>query len=83
MLPVALASRDEGGVDAMSTSESPVASITPDFRVMSYNLLAESNVKAAEQFPSVPDWILDARRRLRSVQAEIEHWDPDVLCLQE
>nr|XP_025037768.1 protein angel homolog 1 isoform X1 [Pelodiscus sinensis] len=55
-----------------------------EFRVMSYNILAQDLV---EQSPDLylhcqPD-ILDWSYRLPNLLQEIQHWDPDVLCLQE
>ncbi|KFP76857.1 Protein angel 1, partial [Apaloderma vittatum] len=55
-----------------------------EFRVMSYNILAQDLV---EQSPDLylhcrPD-ILNWNYRLPNLLQEIQHWDPDVLCLQE
>ncbi|NXJ78474.1 ANGE1 protein, partial [Trogon melanurus] len=63
-----------------------VAKNTPlfEFRVMSYNILAQDLV---EQSPDLylhchAD-ILNWNYRLPNLLQEIQHWDPDVLCLQE
>ncbi|XP_020649551.3 protein angel homolog 1 isoform X1 [Pogona vitticeps] len=55
-----------------------------EFRVMSYNILAQDLI---EQSPHLymhchPD-ILNWSYRLTNLLQEIQHWDPDVLCLQE
>uniref|UniRef100_A0A8D0HEZ0 Protein angel homolog 1 n=1 Tax=Sphenodon punctatus TaxID=8508 RepID=A0A8D0HEZ0_SPHPU len=55
-----------------------------EFQVMSYNILAQDLV---EQSPDLylhchPD-ILNWKYRLTNILQEIQHWDPDVLCLQE
>uniref|UniRef100_A0A8C8R5T5 Protein angel homolog 1 n=1 Tax=Pelusios castaneus TaxID=367368 RepID=A0A8C8R5T5_9SAUR len=55
-----------------------------EFRVMSYNILAQDLV---EQGPDLylhcQPHILDWNYRLPNLLQEIQHWDPDVLCLQE
>ncbi|XP_048342420.1 protein angel homolog 1 isoform X2 [Sphaerodactylus townsendi] len=55
-----------------------------EFRVMSYNILAQDLI---EQSPHLymhchPD-ILNWSYRLANLLQEIQHWDPDILCLQE
>ncbi|XP_042319522.1 protein angel homolog 1 isoform X1 [Sceloporus undulatus] len=55
-----------------------------EFRVMSYNILAQDLI---EQSPHLymhchPD-ILNWSYRLTNLLQEIQHWDPDILCLQE
>ncbi|XP_060118114.1 protein angel homolog 1 [Heteronotia binoei] len=55
-----------------------------EFRVMSYNILAQDLI---EQSPHLymhchPD-ILSWNYRLANLLQEIQHWDPDILCLQE
>ncbi|XP_077179427.1 protein angel homolog 1 isoform X2 [Paroedura picta] len=55
-----------------------------EFRVMSYNILAQDLI---EQSPHLymhchPD-ILSWSYRLANLLQEIQHWDPDILCLQE
>ncbi|XP_066483702.1 protein angel homolog 1 isoform X1 [Tiliqua scincoides] len=55
-----------------------------EFRVMSYNILAQDLI---EQSPHLymhchPD-ILNWNYRLTNLFQEIQHWDPDILCLQE
>ncbi|XP_008118933.1 protein angel homolog 1 isoform X1 [Anolis carolinensis] len=55
-----------------------------EFRVMSYNILAQDLI---EQSPHLymhchPD-ILNWSYRLTNILQEIQHWDPDILCLQE
>ncbi|KAF7251564.1 hypothetical protein EYD10_02768, partial [Varanus komodoensis] len=55
-----------------------------EFRVMSYNILSQDLI---EQTPHLymhchPD-ILNWTYRFTNLLQEIQHWDPDVLCLQE
>ncbi|XP_053139155.1 protein angel homolog 1 isoform X2 [Hemicordylus capensis] len=64
--------------------EGPEAGSLFEFRVMSYNILAQDLI---EQSPHLymhchPD-ILNWSYRLTNLLQEIQHWDPDVLCLQE
>ncbi|XP_048804960.1 protein angel homolog 1 isoform X1 [Lagopus muta] len=55
-----------------------------EFRVMSYNILAQDLVEQghALYLHCHPD-ILNWDYRLPNILQEIQHWDPDVLCLQE
>ncbi|EOB05505.1 Protein angel-like protein 1, partial [Anas platyrhynchos] len=63
------------------------ASKTPplfEFRVMSYNILAQDLVEQGHDLyihchPDILNWDY----RLPNILQEIQHWDPDVLCLQE
>ncbi|XP_061467803.1 protein angel homolog 1 [Rhineura floridana] len=55
-----------------------------EFRVMSYNILAQDLI---EQSPHLymhchPD-IMNWSYRFTNLLQEIQHWDPDILCLQE
>nr|XP_028574849.1 protein angel homolog 1 isoform X2 [Podarcis muralis] len=55
-----------------------------EFRVMSYNILAQDLI---EQSPHLymhchPD-IMDWSYRFTNLLQEIQHWDPEILCLQE
>ncbi|XP_015720592.1 protein angel homolog 1 isoform X3 [Coturnix japonica] len=55
-----------------------------EFRVMSYNILAQDLVEQGHglYLHCHPD-ILNWDYRLPNILQEIQHWDPDVLCLQE
>ncbi|XP_040984968.1 protein angel homolog 1 isoform X1 [Aquila chrysaetos chrysaetos] len=55
-----------------------------EFRVMSYNILAQDLVEQGLDLylhchPDILNW----NYRLPNLLQEIQHWDPDVLCLQE
>ncbi|NXX77958.1 ANGE1 protein, partial [Urocolius indicus] len=55
-----------------------------EFRVMSYNILAQDLVEQGHDLylhchPDILNW----NYRLPNLLQEIQHWDPDVLCLQE
>nr|XP_013796033.1 PREDICTED: protein angel homolog 1 isoform X1 [Apteryx mantelli mantelli] len=55
-----------------------------EFRVMSYNILAQDLVEQGLDLylhchPDILNW----NYRLPNILQEIQHWDPDVLCLQE
>ncbi|XP_069714695.1 protein angel homolog 1 isoform X2 [Phaenicophaeus curvirostris] len=55
-----------------------------EFRVMSYNILAQDLVDQSHDLylhchPDILNW----NYRLPNLLQEIQHWDPDVLCLQE
>nr|XP_009673958.1 PREDICTED: protein angel homolog 1 isoform X1 [Struthio camelus australis] len=55
-----------------------------EFRVMSYNILAQDLVEQGLDLylhchPDILNW----NYRLPNILQEIHHWDPDVLCLQE
>ncbi|NXA31749.1 ANGE1 protein, partial [Eudromia elegans] len=55
-----------------------------EFRVMSYNILAQDLVEQGFDLylhchPDILNW----NYRLPNLLQEIQHWDPDVLCLQE
>ncbi|XP_062433164.1 protein angel homolog 1 [Rhea pennata] len=55
-----------------------------EFRVMSYNILAQDLVEQSLDLylhchPDILNW----NYRLPNLLQEIQHWDPDVLCLQE
>ena len=56
-----------------------------EYRVMSYNLLADSHAwkYRNELYRGIPDFILRWPRRLRGVVQEVKALRPDVLCLQE
>ncbi|NXD59086.1 ANGE1 protein, partial [Corvus moneduloides] len=63
-----------------------VSKTTPlfEFRVMSYNILAQDLVEQGHDLyvhchPDILNW----NYRLPNLLQEIQHWDPDVLCLQE
>ncbi|XP_009992270.1 PREDICTED: protein angel homolog 1 [Chaetura pelagica] len=63
-----------------------VSKSTPlfEFRVMSYNILAQDLVEQGLDLylhchPDILSW----NYRLPNLLQEIQHWDPDVLCLQE
>ncbi|XP_019374306.1 PREDICTED: protein angel homolog 1 [Gavialis gangeticus] len=78
--------RDWEDLSVQSSTPEPCLENAPlfEFRVMSYNILAQDLV---EQGPDLylhcqPD-ILNWNYRLPNILQEIQHWDPDVLCLQE
>ncbi|XP_061853794.1 protein angel homolog 1 isoform X3 [Colius striatus] len=55
-----------------------------EFRVMSYNILAQDLVEQGHDLylhchPDILNW----NYRLPNLLQEIQHWNPDVLCLQE
>ncbi len=56
-----------------------------EYRVMSYNLLADSHAwkYRNELYRGIHDSILSWRRRLRGIVQEVKALRPDVLCLQE
>ncbi|XP_061223415.1 protein angel homolog 1 isoform X1 [Neopsephotus bourkii] len=55
-----------------------------EFRVMSYNILAQDLVEQSlDLYQHCPPDILNWNYRLPNLLQEIQHWDPDVLCLQE
>ncbi|NXL93498.1 ANGE1 protein, partial [Alectura lathami] len=55
-----------------------------EFRVMSYNILAQDLVEQGlDLYLHCPPDILSWDYRLPNILQEIQHWDPDVLCLQE
>ncbi|KAK9839382.1 hypothetical protein WJX84_005965 [Apatococcus fuscideae] len=58
---------------------------TCPFRVMCYNLLADELAigHAGELYKAVPRWCLAWEHRRAGLLAEIFHWQPDLLCLQE
>ncbi|KAK9805158.1 hypothetical protein WJX72_002651 [[Myrmecia] bisecta] len=66
-----------------STSSGPA----PDwsFRCCTYNCLADELATAhvAELYRAVPRWALEWRARFDGLLREIQHWQPDLLCLQE
>ncbi|NXR22452.1 ANGE1 protein, partial [Cinclus mexicanus] len=55
-----------------------------EFRVMSYNILAQDLVEQGlDLYVHCHPDILSWNYRLPNLLQEIQHWDPDVLCLQE
>ncbi|NXK33558.1 ANGE1 protein, partial [Piprites chloris] len=63
-----------------------VSKTTPlfEFRVMSYNILAQDLVEQGlDLYVHCHPDILNWNYRLPNLLQEIQHWDPDVLCLQE
>ncbi|NXY15631.1 ANGE1 protein, partial [Atrichornis clamosus] len=55
-----------------------------EFRVMSYNILAQDLVEQGlDLYVHCNPDILNWNYRLPNLLQEIQHWDPDVLCLQE
>ncbi|NWI95356.1 ANGE1 protein, partial [Pitta sordida] len=55
-----------------------------EFRVMSYNILAQDLVEQGlDLYVHCHQDILSWNYRLPNLLQEIQHWDPDVLCLQE
>ncbi|NXG42984.1 ANGE1 protein, partial [Psilopogon haemacephalus] len=55
-----------------------------EFRVMSYNILAQDLVEQGlDLYLHCHQDILSWNYRLPNLLQEIQHWDPDVLCLQE
>ncbi|XP_062492082.1 protein angel homolog 1 isoform X2 [Pezoporus occidentalis] len=55
-----------------------------EFRVMSYNILAQDLVEQSlDLYQHCHPDILNWNYRLPNLLQEIQHWDPDVLCLQE
>ncbi|NWI53297.1 ANGE1 protein, partial [Calyptomena viridis] len=55
-----------------------------EFRVMSYNILAQDLVEQGlDLYVHCHPDILNWNYRLPNLLQEIQHWDPDVLCLQE
>ncbi|NWW03151.1 ANGE1 protein, partial [Oreocharis arfaki] len=63
-----------------------VSKSTPlfEFRVMSYNILAQDLVEQGlDLYVHCHPDILNWNYRLPNLLQEIQHWDPDVLCLQE
>ncbi|NXT68453.1 ANGE1 protein, partial [Chaetops frenatus] len=55
-----------------------------EFRVMSYNILAQDLVEQGlDLYVHCHPDILNWSYRLPNLLQEIQHWDPDVLCLQE
>ncbi|NWR52998.1 ANGE1 protein, partial [Regulus satrapa] len=63
-----------------------VSNHTPlfEFRVMSYNILAQDLVEQGlDLYVHCHPDILNWSYRLPNLLQEIQHWDPDVLCLQE
>ncbi|NXN89193.1 ANGE1 protein, partial [Bombycilla garrulus] len=63
-----------------------VSKSTPlfEFRVMSYNILAQDLVEQGlDLYVHCHPDILNWSYRLPNILQEIQHWDPDVLCLQE
>ncbi|NXB98479.1 ANGE1 protein, partial [Orthonyx spaldingii] len=55
-----------------------------EFRVMSYNILAQDLVEQGlDLYEHCHPDILNWNYRLPNLLQEIQHWDPDVLCLQE
>ncbi|XP_033917765.1 protein angel homolog 1 isoform X2 [Melopsittacus undulatus] len=55
-----------------------------EFRVMSYNILAQDLVEQSlDLYQHCHPDILNWNYRLPNILQEIQHWDPDVLCLQE
>jgi len=51
-------------------------------RVASYNILAEIYA-TFQQYPYCPRFALDWRYRFRRILDELNHVDPDIICLQE
>ncbi|XP_071602010.1 protein angel homolog 1 isoform X2 [Heliangelus exortis] len=55
-----------------------------EFRVMSYNILAQDLVEQGlDLYVHCHPDILNWNYRFPNLLQEIQHWDPDVLCLQE
>ncbi|NWZ76399.1 ANGE1 protein, partial [Poecile atricapillus] len=55
-----------------------------EFRVMSYNILAQDLVEQGlDLYVHCHPDILNWNYRLPNLLQEIQHWDPDILCLQE
>ncbi|GAX73472.1 hypothetical protein CEUSTIGMA_g924.t1 [Chlamydomonas eustigma] len=55
------------------------------FRIMSYNILAESYALsyAPSLYPATPVGCLPWTLRLPLLLGEVDHWKPDVVCMQE
>ena len=54
------------------------------FRIMSYNVLADYNLKKTMHLYShMPKHLLNLEIRAEMISEEITHWNPDLLCLQE
>ncbi|XP_026520161.1 protein angel homolog 1 isoform X3 [Notechis scutatus] len=76
--------RDWEDLSACNPELNPESGSLFEFRVMSYNILAQDLI---EQCPHLymhchPD-TLNWSYRLANLLQEIQHWDPDILCLQE
>ncbi|KAM9013597.1 protein angel homolog 1 isoform 1-T1 [Ara ararauna] len=78
--------RDWEDLSAKPCELEQVSKNTPlfEFRVMSYNILAQDLVEQSLDLylhchPNILNW----NYRLPNLLQEIQHWDPDVLCLQE
>ncbi|XP_013919866.1 PREDICTED: protein angel homolog 1 isoform X2 [Thamnophis sirtalis] len=76
--------RDWEDISASNPELNPESGSLFEFRVMSYNILAQDLI---EQCPHLymhchPD-TLSWSYRLANLLQEIQHWDPDILCLQE
>lgn len=56
-----------------------------EFRVMSYNILADSYAQEhrRELYSNVPNFALAWARRKSMIVKEVEEWEPDVVCFQE
>ena len=72
-----------GDVDELARRQ-PFAPSPGEYRVMSYNVLADSHARAhPELYRGKDDALLTWPRRLRGILAEVRRLSPDVLCLQE
>lgn len=73
--------------DREKTGSKPIHEENPtlSFKVMSYNILADSLAKdhARELYSSMPHFALDWRYRHKLITQEIRHHLPEIVCLQE
>lgn len=55
----------------------------PIISVMTYNILAQSNVIDDGQYGYTPKWALELPYRMRNLFTELTTYLPDIICLQE
>jgi hypothetical protein len=76
----------DGVAAARPAADGPAADGGPRrLRVMSYNVLASQYAAdhAAELYSTVPGQAIEWPRRAALLAAEVAHWRPDVVCMQE
>ena len=54
-----------------------------EITVMTYNILADDYVNLGKGYKYASDAVLDANHRRSCICRELNHFDPDIACLQE
>ncbi|OQV15343.1 CCR4-NOT transcription complex subunit 6 [Hypsibius exemplaris] len=65
-----------------ASSEVPEGSLGITLRIMSYNILAEQYA-TKKLYPHCPAWALSWQYRRERIREDMEHYAPDIACLQE